>query len=229
MSVIKGRNVILYWYVDSLWQPLACYRNVQMVTTSELGETSTDQTGTSRTYKGLRHTWNITCDGLCSFDMNLAVSTMRNLQKAFAEVLISFTATDDNALVETYQGSAIIESIDTNASYNDVYKYSLSARGTGAYTITDDPIDPNIWGGCFMIANYDGTGSEGNVLPPIPELDGMIVKMAIRDGIYYRKVDGVPVNKQFRLSSGDATVIEFPEGLPDIEPGEMIDIVYSQS
>jgi len=228
MSVIKGKNVILYWYVDSLWQPLACYRNVAFSTNSELGETSTDTTGTSRTYRGLRHTWNVSCDGLCSFDNNLAVSTMRALQKAFTEILISFTAEDDNGLIETYQGNAIITVIDTNAAFNDVYKYSLQATGTGPYSITDDPIDPNIPGGSFMIYNYDGTGTEGGgtVLPPIPDLDGKVIKLAVRDGIYYRKVDASPSSKQF---TAVATIITFSDVDPAIQSGEMIDIIYTNN
>ncbi len=231
MSIIKGSNVVLYFQIDGRYQPICCARNISFETTSELGETSTNETGVYRTYRGLRHTWGVTCDGLCSFDSNAAIATIRELQRAFTPVYISFTAVDDNAKVETYSGFVLFETIGTTAGYNDLYKYTLSGKGSGEYTITDNPVNPDEIAGKLMVKKYNGTGTEtgGNTLPAFSELAGKEILWIERDGLYYRKVDSAPGSKQFRLSPDDATVLVFSDTDPAIQFSEMIDIVYQNN
>jgi len=229
MSVIRGSNVVLYFLLDGQYKPLCCARNISFETNTELAETSTVGTGLYRTYRGLRHTWAVSCDGLCSFDRNAAIATVRELQRSFTPVYISFTAIDDNALVETYSGFVLFESIGTTASYNDLYKYTLSGKGSGEYTITDNPVNPDEISGKIMVEKYNGTGTEtgGNTLPALPALAGKEILWSERDGLYYRLVTSVsPTSKQFKQDVDDETVMVFSEEDPAIQPGEMIDIIY---
>ena len=229
MSVIRGRNVILYFEDEGEMKPLACGQNISLVTNTDTAETATIETGTWRTIRGMRNNWTVACDGLVSFDMNMTVTKLRTYQFAFTPVFISFTATDDNGIVENYQGYIIVVSVDTNAAHNSLYKYSMSGEGTGQLTITDTPFDPNENNCRVMYYFYDGTGTEtnGNTLPAIADLDGKVIDILFRDGVEHRKVtDTEPTGKQFKLNPDDATQIIFAEDLPPIQLGEAIDIQY---
>jgi hypothetical protein len=231
MSVIKGSNVVLYFLINGRYRPICCAREISFDTVSEIAETSTDETGVYRTYRGLRHTWSVTCNGLCSFDKNAAIATVRELQRAFTPVYISFTAIDENSFIETYSGFVLFESVGTNASYSDLYKYTLTGKGSGEYTITDNPVNPDEIGGKIMVKKYNGTGLEtgGNTLPAFSELEGKEILWIERDGLYYRLVTGTPTSKQFIQDTDDETVLIFSDEDPEISDGEMIDIVYQNN
>lgn len=227
MSIVKGRNVILYVNDGSGYRPVCCAREVSLDTETTIDETSTDGTGVWRTYKGMRLSWSVTGSGLVSLDTNMTIGELRTLQFSFTEIFLSFEIEDANAVVEVYQGYALLQSVNTSATHNALTTYSFTATGTGELLITEIPIDPNTQGG-FMIYKYDGTGSEtdGNTLPAIADLDGMVVKCITRDGVYHRRVTSSPVEKQFTFNES-TNVVVFSEDLPPIQSAEMIDIFYT--
>jgi hypothetical protein len=231
VSVIRGENAILYWKVDGYFKPIACMESCNVTTNTELSETSTVQTGTSRTYRGNRNTWTVTCQGLCSFDENHPHVKLRQLQQKFTPVQISFTATDENGISETFSGKVLITSLPTDSAANDFYTYSIEATGTGKYTITDIPVDPNE---CCQDAwiYYTGNGTEGNSITSDDFKNVQIAGRIYRDGTEYRPsgVDhdgtGVPVGKQFKHDPATGT-ITFDATLIGIASGEQIDIPYN--
>lgn len=229
MSVVKGKDVWLYVLdSDNVLKPIACLRTCTLTTTADKSETSTLESGVWKTYRYDRLGWSVTAEGLQSFDTNIPVAKIRNLQFSFSVIFISFIGTDDNGITENYTGNVLIDSVDSSASYNDIYNYSIQCTGSGELTITDAPFDPNELIGGIMIYNYDGTGTEtdGNLLPPITALAGMDIKAIERDGLYYRYVASNPTGKAFTLDPLDPTRIKFADDLPPIQPGEMIDIIY---
>lgn len=227
MSIIKGSNVILYFKRNNIWEPLACGRTVTLTTNAETGETSTRGSGKWRTYRGTKLTWGISCDGLCSLDMNMSVGQLRQVQFDLTAILISFTATDDNGLIESFQGYVLVTSIDTPGSYNGLYEYSMAGQGSGELSITDLPIDPNA-GGLIMWYPYDAVGDEYET-GAIPTLVGKIVGYLERDGIGHRKiandVDFSVTKKEFKFDSTTGNII-FNTNLSALVPGEQVDIPY---
>lgn len=202
-----------------------------LTTNTEIKETSTPQTGTSRTYRGNRNTWSVSCEGLCSFDENHPHVKLRQLQQTFTVIPISWTATDDNGITENFSGNVIITQLSNDASASDFYTYQLQAQGTGDYTITDIPIDPNE---CCQDAwvYYTGTGSEGFSITLNTLMGRQIAGRLYRDGIEYRPSGveydgtGTPVGKQFKfdITTGKIT---FDSNLQPIAVGEPIDIPYN--
>lgn len=231
MSVIKGENAILYFKANGYYRPVACVESWSLTTSTELSETSTTQTGTSRTYRGNRNTFTISCDGVCSFDTNHSVPVMRSLQQSFTVIPISIVETDDNGNGATFTGSVIITSIANNASASDFDEYTLEATGTGDWVYTEMPVDPNedcqdAW------YYYTGRGNEGSVLV-IDALKGKSIAGRIyRDGLEYRPsgIDndgtGTPVDKQFKFEAAIGR-ISFDTNLIGISLGEQIDIPYN--
>jgi len=229
MSIVKGKNVILQVNNGGMLMPVACGQNATLTTDTDLAETSTEGTGTWKTQRLMRNSWQVDADGLVSFDTNMTPSQLMALQFAGTPVFLSWEATDDNGLVESFQGYALVKTHTLTTAFNGLYKFNVLFIGNGKLTITDTPIDPNEIGGRVMRYEYDGTGTEsgGNVLPAISVLAGKSILAIERDGLYHRPVqDAVPVGKQFKRDAEDDTVIIFAEDLPSIQLGEMIDIFY---
>lgn len=229
MSVVKGKNVWLYVLdSDNVLKPIACLRSCTLTTTADKSETSTLESGKWKTYRYDRLGWSISCEGLQSFDTNIPVAKIRNLQFSFSVIFVSFIGTDDNGVTENYTGHVLIDTVDSTGPYNDIYTYSIQGTGSGELIITDAPFDPNELTGGLMVYNYDGTGTEtdGNLLPPIIAIAGKNVLWVERQGWYYRKVTANPTGMQFILDPIDPTQIKFADDLPPIQPGEMIDIIY---
>lgn len=231
MSVIKGENAILYWKVDGFYRPIACMESCNVTTNTELSETSTVQTGIYRTYRGNRNTWTVSAQGLCSFDTNHPHVKLRLLQQSMTAVPISFTATDDNDITETFSGNVLITTLPTDSAAGDFYTYSIEAVGTGEYIISDIPIDPNE---CCQDAweYYTANGTE-NFSITLAGLKGRTIAGRLyRDGIEYRPsgVDhdgtGIPAGKQFKFEIAIGK-ISFDSNIIPLAFGEQVDIPFN--
>lgn len=231
MSAIRGENAILYWKVDGYFRPIACMEECNVTTNTELSETSTVQTGTSRTYRGNRNTWTVSARGICSFDQNHPHVKLRQLEQAMTPVPIIFQAIDDNGITETFSGNVLITSLPNDAAAGDFYSYSIEATGTGPYVLSDVPVDPNE---CCQDAweYYTGNGTEGFSIT-ITNLIGKDISGRIyRDGIEYRPSgtdhdgSGTPHGKEFKYEKPLGRV-SFDTSLPEIALGEPIDIPYN--
>lgn len=135
--IVKGQDAV--FNVDTGggdFQPVCCARNVSVVTSADLGETSTLGTGIWKTFKRVKMSFTISAGGLVSFDMNYSIAELRQRQINGDSIAFQFLAHDKNGLQEQYAGNFIITSISTPASYNTSVEYSLEGQGTGAITIT---------------------------------------------------------------------------------------------
>lgn len=231
MSVIKGENAILYWKVDGVFLPVACMEAWSLSTDTELSETSTVQTGIYRTYRGNRHTWSVSCNGVCSFDTNHSVVKMRLLQQPFSVITISIVETDDNGIGSTFTGNVIIVNVTNDVAVTDFDKYSIEATGTGEYQITDIPVDPNE---CCQDdwRYYTANGTEGVSITITALIGRTIAGRLYRDGTEYRPsgVDhdgsGIPVGKQFRFEPATGK-ITFDSSIIPLALGEQVDIPFN--
>jgi hypothetical protein len=231
VSVIRGENAILSWQVDGFFQPVACMESCNLTTTTEISETSTVGTGITRTYRGNRNSWKVSCQGVCSFDENHPHTKLRVLQQSMTPMPIMWQATDTVGNIETYSGLVIITSLSNDANASDFYLYQLEATGIGAYTVSDVPTDPNeacqdAW------IYYTGIGTEKNVITIAGLVGKSIAGRLYRDGIEYRPSGtnhdglGTPVGKQFKFEAALGRVT-FDANMVGIAVNEPIDIPYN--
>jgi predicted secreted protein len=134
---VKGQDVVFYVQnTGGTFLPVCCARNASIVTSADLGETSTLGTGKWKTFKQLKMSFTISAGGLVSFDMNYSIAALRQRQVNGDSISFQFLAHDKNGLQEQYAGNFIISSISTPTSYNSSFEYSLEGQGTGVLTIT---------------------------------------------------------------------------------------------
>jgi predicted secreted protein len=231
MSIVRGKDAWLYWKYQGLWKPIACMQSWELTTSSDIGETSTLDSGTFKTFRWLKNSWNITVQGLQSFDTNYSVALLRQGQFAGREILIMATATDANGLTESYTGYVIVTEVGSGAAHNTAYNYSISAQGTGQLQITDDPFDPGtLTGGLLMQYPYTAVGDEYST-GPIPDLVGMWVPTLTRDGVDYRRIDEDAIfndlGKDFKFDIATGEVF-FNTNLFPLTAGEYVNIYYQE-
>ena len=229
MSIVRGKDAWLYWKYQGLWKPIACMQSWELTTVVDIGETSTLQSGTFKTFRWLKNSWSVTVQGLQSFDTNYSVALLRQGQFAGRELLIIATATDGNGLTESYVGYVLVTEVKSGAVHNTAYNYSVAAQGTGQLQITDDPFNPdNPIGGLLMQHPYTAVGGEYST-GPIPELVGMWVPTLTRDGADYRRIkSGAIFNDNGKDFKFDDTTGEcfFNTNLPAMFSGEYVNIYY---
>lgn len=230
MSVVKGKNVVLYVQYNGIFQVIACAKGCTLTTAADIGETSSKNTGKWKTFRGRKLSWTVSFDGVCSEDQNLTLPQLRQLQFNLSAVLINFVATDDNGIVEGFSGYCLITDVTGTSNVSGFYEYNGAAQGIGELTISDSVIDPNqccdtIW------YYYDGIGGEYST-GSIPILIGNRIDGRIyRDGTEYRPSgplqDGTatPVGKQFKFDPLTGEIF-FDTSLPAITADEQIDLPY---
>lgn len=133
MGKILGKDFILYAVLD--WSPeqripIGCARSVTLTTTTQIAPISTVGSGIWQEFKGLSLSWNVSTDGLCTFDVNMSIPTLRMYQFGLTPMYFELVATSGTTQV-TYSGYAIIQNVDETGSYSDVMNYSVQLQGTG--------------------------------------------------------------------------------------------------
>jgi predicted secreted protein len=147
---IKGKDVVFLVQEGDGYLPICCARNCSLTTTVDTAETSTVDTGTWKTFKGLRNSFTLSAGGIVSYDMNESIATLRQRQANFEEILFQFYGSDTDLNVERYTGAMIIINISTPSTYNGNLEYSLDAQGTGELTI-------EILTDTFLVIDFDSS------------------------------------------------------------------------
>ena len=132
--IVKGKDVL--FTLDG--QPIACARTASLTTSLDIGETSTLSTGAWKTFKGLKMSFTLSAAGLVSFDTNLSIALLRQVQAETNSVDFEFFG-NDGTIEEKYSGELIITNISTSSTYNATFEYNLDGQGTGELTITITP------------------------------------------------------------------------------------------
>ena len=132
MSLVYGGEVILG--VDSgdgQYKVIGCGRTKNLSTQTATAGKSTKGSGQWEENKAISKSWMATVTGLCSYDTNLDIGTLRNLQFLMAPIGFQFFSKDKNNLGQIYSGQAIIVKVDETGTYNDLDTFSVELKGTG--------------------------------------------------------------------------------------------------
>lgn len=114
----------------AVFVPVGCARNCVLTTNVAIAEVSTIGSGTTSEFKALSSNWNVSIDGLSTFDQNAEMPDVRTIQFSLQQVFISFVVAAGSRSVY-YAGWAIIESVVETASYTDVVTYNIQLQGSG--------------------------------------------------------------------------------------------------
>ncbi len=144
MSLVLGKDVILYVNNNNTFTPIACSRNCVFTTVTDTAGKSTIGSGIWREFKPIANSGTLHADGIVSFDNNLPVSTIRAYQFNWTELQFQFHVADEGGEGVLYQGTLIITQVTETGNYNDVATYSVDAIVSGAITITSTIGNPGI-------------------------------------------------------------------------------------
>lgn len=133
MSKILGLDVIVKVMVSASpveFEPIGCARNCTLTSNANIAGKSTIGSGIYQEFIGLSINWDVSVDGLATFNENTSLLTLRQLQAALQPVVISFTETVGDSSVE-YTGNALITSVVASGNYADAETFDVQFQGTG--------------------------------------------------------------------------------------------------
>jgi hypothetical protein len=213
MSLIKGENIILFIYSDTIWKPVVCGRDCSFNTNAESIETSITGSGAWRTYEYKALTWTCSFDGVILLDglNQLSLQDIRALQYSRQKVLIRYQREDQDSNVYTDEGYGLVTSISDSGNYQDLGTFTIEILGSGPLTsvITPTPIDP-----AKAVKRYEYTASGGETYFEDSELEDKVVLDIVCDGIGRSNIilSGTPVGQEVKYDATSGK-IEFPFGL----------------
>lgn len=144
MSLVLGKDLVLYVFDGVNFVPIACARECEFTTTTEVSGKSTIGSGLFREFKPIVSSGSLTASGVVSFDNNYPVSSLRTLQLNLSEVLFQFKVVDQGGEGIVYSGAMIMTTITESGPYNDIGTYSVQAVTSGAIAITSTVGNPGI-------------------------------------------------------------------------------------
>ncbi len=143
MSKIAGRDVILYIVTSAspeTLEAIGCSRTCTLTTNAVTAGVSTIGSGIYSEFKAMSINWTVSVDGLATFDENMSIFTLRGYQFALTPILIDFKESTADEEVD-YRGYAVITSVVSIGSYNDVETYSVQMQGTGELLINETIVE----------------------------------------------------------------------------------------
>ena len=210
--IVRGENVILYIYDDSMWKPVVCGRDCSFETNAEDIETSITGSGIWRTFEYAALTWTCSFDGVILLDglNELSLQDIRAYQYARQKVLIRYQRSDDAGNVYTDEGYAIIVSISDSGNYDDVAAFSISLKGTGPLTTVMTPTPSGDAGKVYRF-EYTAVGGESSFTDVA--LAGKDILDVVVDGVGRSNIitSGTPVGQEVLYGSVTGTItLPFP-------------------
>lgn len=210
MSLIRGENVILYFYDGGLWKPIVCARSCNLTTNADVIESSITGSGAWRTYEYTALTWSASLEGLIFLEKTNSLSTadIRAMQYGRIKILMRYQRTDEDANVYIDEGEAIITSVSDTGEYSSAATFSMDLKGTGPLTtvFTPTPINPNA-----KVKRFEYTATGGETGFTNTSLVGKDVIEVVLDGISRSKIitAGTPTDQEAKYTSGTGG-ITFP-------------------
>lgn len=156
MSVVLGKNVILYAYYNGANTAIGCATNATLTVQTEVQETTTVDTGTNKSFKGRSNSWTIRLDGLFFLDTTFGITNLISLQLSLLPLTLSFEATDTAGNDITYSGSVVIENTEITGQDNSAAGFSANFMGSGELAVDNAPINS----GGVNRYDYEATGTE---------------------------------------------------------------------
>lgn len=224
MSIVLGKNVIVYIYDGGLWKPAVCGLTCSYSTNAEDIETSITGAGPWRTFKYAGLTWGGSIDGAMSLQQvnTLAVPDIRAIQYNRQAILMRYQRTDTVGNVYTEEGTALLINITDNGDNTGVATFSIQFKGTGAPTPIFTPTPINPFGKVKRTSTFTAIGGEtSHVFSELIGKDLLEVSIDTRD-MSVIITTGTPVENEvkFTVASG---LITFPM---ELNPGVQVYCMY---
>lgn len=223
MSIVRGDNVILYTYDNSVWKLGACFKTVTLNLSTSMIETTVSGNGPWASFAPQKHSFTGSADGIVSLNMPgmLTLADFRAKQIAREMLLMRFQRTDTQGNLYTDECRFFISNSTDNSSFDNLDLFSLELQGTGAINQVFTPT-ASLNTNPTMRYEYTGIGGETGFTDAL--LIGKYLEIVHKDGLGNGKliISGTPVGKEVKYTSATGA---FEWGV-QFEQGEIAVITY---
>ncbi len=227
MSLVRGENVVGYFFENGHWYPAVCSRSMSIQVNVDTVDTTTTGSGIWRTIVPTKNSWSFTREGLVSLNVpgGLTIADIESRMRAHTEMLLRFQATADDGTVYTDEGYCYITGATKVSSFDNVVTWNVDGTGNGKLTQVFTPIVQPI--PIMYRYEYEATGGEtgftANGSGGFPDLRNKQIINATKDGVANGKlVTGAPGSKELKYVAATG---EF-QWASTFEPGEIAVVNY---
>lgn len=207
MSLIKGKDIVVYTFLNGIWKMFACARTASFNVSTSMVEISTSGAGDYAAFLPQKHSFTGSIDGLINLDdATLRLSDFRALQLSKTKLLMRFERTSLTSEVYSSEVYFYITNSSDSGSYADVATFSIELQGTGAITEIFTPLPTPTLVPKMNRLEYTGVGGEVSFTNAI--LIGVDVVAINKDGIGNSKIilSGTPLNKEAKFDTVTGTI-----------------------
>jgi TP901-1 family phage major tail protein len=137
-GIIDGGSIVLFYELSTVWTKIAHATSHTLSRSMDTIEINSKDTGIDRQYRPSKRTWEISCEGLATYD-GVNYDTLYGLldNRTKVKVKLAGQSDDDLGLPEQtgdvyYEGYAYITSLEKSLPNEDNATYSVTLQGTGA-------------------------------------------------------------------------------------------------
>lgn len=142
MSLVQGKNVVVYIFDDMVLKPYLCATDCSLNVVTESIETSVSGNGLFASYLPTKNSFTGSIGGLVSLNEDgfLTIADLRGKQIVQEIFVMQFERTAEDGTIYTSQASFFITNSQDGANFNGVNSFNITLQGTGA--ITEDVQPP---------------------------------------------------------------------------------------
>lgn len=200
MSVVLGRNVVLYAYYNGANEVIACATSCILRITSEILETTTVNSGTNKSFVARANSWAVTLDGLVHLNVDFGITNVTTLQLSLLPLTVSFEITDTEGNDITYSGSVVIETTEISGQDNAAASFNASFIGSGELAVNNPPTNS----GGVNIYYYEAVGGESDFTAA--ELINKDVLAVFHDTDHYKVSTSAASNQTALYTAASGTI-----------------------
>ena len=203
---VNGTNITL-WKLDATYGniPFACGRSCTFQSNMSVKNVTNYQSNYWEEFKPDMLSWDMSVEGLV---INSNYSYIRQLQdqRNRQSFYISFMV-DNGADFAVYSGYAFFTNISIQGSYDNMATVNATLQGTGAYTTSATPINPNPGTDMTYRTYYQASGGETSFI--VNDLIGCNALLyASRGGIDSTDIitTGTPTGGEVKIDTSTGTI-----------------------
>lgn len=164
MSIVKGRNMILYWVnpYDDTDVPFACSTSCVFNSPTELKEITSQTSAFFREYEYDIAGWSIQCNGFVTLE-NYSYLFLLNLRNDRQKITVKFAIDNGVNGFVIVSGLCLLSDLSINAADNEAGTYSCVLQGSGGYSIAGAQPTPSgivIQGTTSTLVQWQASGGE---------------------------------------------------------------------
>lgn len=221
MSKVRGNNVVVYFFHDSIWKLYACALSASIKISTDLQETSEVGAGDFFTGRPGKHSFSATLTGFVNLQLpnTLALPDIRAIQIAHTKMLMRFQRTDDTANVYTDEAYFYIVDTSDEGGVGAMNSFSVELKGTGSFTTIFTPTPTNL---SSTVHTFDYIATGGETTFSDASLVGKNIVGAWKSQSYRVILSGTPLGQETKYTSA-AGSFDWPV---ELETGEFVHIEY---